>query len=132
VIEALRRLPAVERPQKLYGCEVWRSLDWLPDNDKVSFDVSSRENLQAALLGVFESQIGGGKRYDLAAMGRRKANATYFQSHRVDAARALSLGMDLTPLIEDDKKPINSFVQEHIARFARDVADRLIRLGYHP
>jgi len=39
------------------------------------------ENLQFALLGVFESQIAGGKRYDLALMGRRRANATYFESH---------------------------------------------------
>lgn len=129
VIEALRRLPAAERPEKLYGCEVWRSLDWLLDSDKVSFNLSSHENLQAALLGVFDSQICGGKRYDLASMGRRKANATYFESHGLDTARGLSFGMDLTPLIEDDKKPINDFVQEYIAHFARVVADCLIRLG---
>lgn len=129
VIEALRRLPAAERPEKLYGCEVWRSLDWLLDSDKVSFNLSSHENLQAALLGVFDSQICGGKRYDLASMGRRKANATYFESHGLDTAQGLSFGMDLTPLIEDDKKPINDFVQEYIARFARAVADSLIRLG---
>jgi LmbE family N-acetylglucosaminyl deacetylase len=41
VIEALRRLPAVKRPKKLYGCEVWRSLDWLLDSDKVAFDLGA-------------------------------------------------------------------------------------------
>ena len=81
------------------------------------------------MLGVFDSQICGGKRYDLASMGRRKANATYFESHGLDTARGLSFGMDLTPLIKDDRKPISDFVQEYIARFARDVADRLVRLG---
>jgi len=60
---------------------VWRDLDWLVDSDKAPFDVSEHENLQAALLGVFDSQIAGGKRYDLASMGRRRANATYFESH---------------------------------------------------
>ncbi len=41
----------------------------LPDEDKVAFDLSAQENLQMALLGVFDSQISGGKRYDLATMG---------------------------------------------------------------
>ena len=65
---------------------MWRDLDWLMDADKVVFDVSAHENLQAALLGVFDSQICGGKRYDLATMGRRRANATYFASHGVDVS----------------------------------------------
>jgi LmbE family N-acetylglucosaminyl deacetylase len=128
VIEALRRLPAGKRPEKLYGCEVWRNLDWLMDSDKVPLNVSSHENLQAALLGVFDSQICGGKRYDLASMGRRKANATYFETHGLDTTQGLSFGMDLTPLIQDDRRPINDFVQEHVSRFAEDVADRLVRL----
>jgi LmbE family N-acetylglucosaminyl deacetylase len=129
VIEALRRLPPARRPEKLFGCEVWRSLDWLLDSDKVAFDVSMHENLQSALLGVYDSQICGGKRYDLATMGRRKANATYFETHDVDTYDGLSFGMDLTPLIVDDKRPINDFVQEHITRFAHAVADSLTRLG---
>ena len=85
VIAAIRSLPEADRPRQLYGCEVWRDLDWMMDGDKVAFDVSAHENLQAALLGVFDSQICGGKRYDLASMGRRRANATYFASHGVDA-----------------------------------------------
>ena len=97
VIAAIRSLPASERPQKLYGCEVWRDLDWMVDSDKVAFDLSEHENLQAALLGVFDSQISGGKRYDLATMGRRRANATYYASHGVDVSRAMAYAMDLTP-----------------------------------
>lgn len=129
VIEALRHLPATEHPEKLFGCEVWRSLDWLLDSDKVAFDLSKHENLQAALLGIFDSQICGGKRYDLATMGRRKANATYFESHGVDISTGLSYAMDLTPLILAPEKEIIPFVQEHIQRFAHDVADRLTRVG---
>ncbi|MCK4900265.1 MAG: PIG-L family deacetylase, partial [Anaerolineales bacterium] len=49
VIEAIRTLPATERPQRLYGCEIWRDLDWMVDADKVAFDCSTHENLQAAL-----------------------------------------------------------------------------------
>jgi LmbE family N-acetylglucosaminyl deacetylase len=128
VIAAIRRLPAEERPQKLYGCEVWRDLDWLIDTDKVVFDVSAHESLQAALLGVFDSQICGGKRYDLATMGRRKANATYYASHGVDIATGMTFGMDLTPLIADPTKDLQNYVQSFIERFAQDITDRLARL----
>jgi LmbE family N-acetylglucosaminyl deacetylase len=130
VIEALRHLPAAERPQRLYGCETWRDLDWMVDADKVAFDCSAHENLQAALLGVFDSQICGGKRYDLATMGRRRANATYYASHSVDVASGMIFAMDLTPLIKD-WDPTNSpqsYVQEFIDRFAQEVVGRLARL----
>lgn len=124
-IEAVRSLPEGERPQKMFGCEVWRALDWMLDEDKVSFDLTEHENLQEALLGVFDSQIAGGKRYDLASMGRRRANATYFESHGVDVTTGMSFAMDLTPLIVDPSKEIVPFVQEFIHRFAEDVKERL-------
>jgi LmbE family N-acetylglucosaminyl deacetylase len=129
VIAALRRLPQADRPQKLLGCEVWRDLDWMIDSDKIPLDLSSHENLQAALLGVFDSQIAGGKRYDLASLGRRRANATYFESHGVDVSTGLAYAMDLTPLLVSPSVDILPFVQDHIQRFAQDVADRLTRLS---
>jgi LmbE family N-acetylglucosaminyl deacetylase len=128
-IAAIRSLPEQDRPEKLYGCEVWRDLDWMMDDDKVSFNLSEHQNLQSALLEVFDSQIAGGKRSDLASMGRRRANATYFESHGVDITTGSSYAMDLTPLILSPEKEIIPFVQEHIQRFAQDVANRLTRLG---
>jgi LmbE family N-acetylglucosaminyl deacetylase len=125
VIEAIRRLPDAERPRHVYGCEVWRDLDWMVDKDKVLFDVSSQESLQMALLGVFDSQISGGKRYDLATMGRRRAHATYYESHAADVTTGLTFGMDLTPLIQDPSKDILGYVQEYIDRFAQDVRERI-------
>ena len=129
VIAAIRSLPQENRPQKLFGCEVWRGLDWLVDSDKAVFDLSRQENLQAALLGVYDSQISGGKRYDQASLARRKANATYFESHGVDMTTGLSFGMDLTALILDDKKDPLVFLQEFIQRFVQDVANRLRRVS---
>jgi LmbE family N-acetylglucosaminyl deacetylase len=129
VIAAIRNLTEAERPQKLFGCEVWRDLDWMVDSDKIAFNLTSHENLQEALLGVFDSQICGGKRYDLATMGRRRANATYFESHGVDVTTGLSYAMDLTPLILSPEKEIIPFVLEHIQRFSHDVANRLTHLG---
>ncbi|MCP4424211.1 MAG: PIG-L family deacetylase, partial [Chloroflexi bacterium] len=118
---ALRELPPELRPQKVYGCEVWRDLDWLPDEDKVAFDVSGRENMAMALVGLFDSQIAGGKRYDLATIGRRRANATYFASHSVDEASQINFALDLTPLIEDDSLDIVDFVLGYVDKFRRDV-----------
>ncbi|HUG35206.1 MAG TPA: PIG-L family deacetylase [Anaerolineales bacterium] len=129
VIEALRRLDQPERPERVVGCEVWRALDWMVDSDKVVMNLSAHENLQFALLGVFDSQIAGGKRYDLASMGRRRANATYYESHDVDAAAGLSYAMDMTPLMnEADMKPVE-FVHALIQRFEQDVHERIGRMS---
>lgn len=128
VIEAIRDLEAADRPQKLYGCEVWRDLDWVVDEDKVTFDVTAKENLQAALLGVFDSQISGGKRYDLATMGRRRANATYFESHGTDVVNGMIYAIDLTPLISNVELKIQTYLQGFIQRVADDIESRLERL----
>lgn len=125
VVRAIRALPPEARPEKLYGCEIWRDLDWLPDERKVVLDVSGRDNLAAALLGVFDSQIAGGKRYDLATMGRRRAHATYHEAHESDAATGLVFAMDLTPLIQDDNLDIAGYVAGYIQRFADDVSARI-------
>lgn len=128
-IQAIRELPEDWRPQALWGGEVWRDLDWLTDEDKVALDVSAHENLQAALLGVFDSQICGGKRYDLATMGRRKAHATYHATHGVDVATGLTFAMDMTPLIQDAALTPAALVQQRIDAFAAEVAGRLGKLG---
>lgn len=127
VVEALRNLAEENQPKKLFGCEVWRDLDWLQDENKVHFDVSSHENLHTALLGVFDSQIAGGKRYDLATLGRRRAHATYFASHGVDISTSMIYAMDLTPLIADKNLDITEFVGDQIKNFADDVAARITK-----
>lgn len=130
VIQAIRELPADQRPEAVHACEVWRNLDWLPDAEKVVHDVSGHENLAASLNGIFDSQIAGGKRYDLAVQGRRRANATFFESHGVDASDALAFAMDLTPLIKDDTLDVLDYVTGFIDRFRADVVAKLgKRLG---
>lgn len=101
LIKAIRKLPQEKRPVKLIGCEVWRDLDWMPDDKKVVMDLGKDAEFAAKLNGIFKSQITG-KRYDLAVEGRRRANATFFDSHSTDEFERVCFGMDLTPLIEDD------------------------------
>ena len=90
VIAALRTLKKEERPEKVYGCEVWRDLDWMCDEEKIYMDCGAHPNLMRSLSAVFDSQIVGGKRYDLAAEGRRLANATFSESHACDVYTALN------------------------------------------
>ncbi len=128
-IAALRAVRGKVRPKKVYGCEVWRDLDWLPDADKQALPVSARLNIAAALVGVFDSQVSGGKRYDLATAGRRLANATYYASHSTDEESALSYAMDLTPLVDDPKLPVTDFVLAFVDRFRGEVELRLRSAG---
>ena len=126
-IAAIRKLPDNTRPTAVYGCEVWRDLDWMTDADKVVFDVTPRANLSTALMGVYDSQISGGKRYDLATAGRRLAHATYSESHASDKAEALIYAMDLTPLITDSIDA-DTLVAEHVERMQQEISDRIDRL----
>jgi LmbE family N-acetylglucosaminyl deacetylase len=128
-VQAMRELPENDRPSAVYGCESWRDLDWLPDNDKVVFDVSERENLAAALLGVFDSQICGGKRYDLAAMARRRANATFYESHSVDKSESVIYAMNLTQLINKPEITPEEYVGEFIKKLEQDVVERISKFS---
>ncbi len=128
-ITALRAVRSEVRPKKVYGCEVWRDLDWLPDEDKQALPVSARSNIAAALVGVFDSQVTGGKRYDLATSGRRLAEATYFASHGTDKETALTFAMDLTPLVEDPDLPVSGHVLRYVDRFRADVEKRMKSLA---
>ncbi len=124
-LEALRSLPVRLRPKAVYGCEVWRNLDWLLDTDKVVLDDSANPKLAARLIGAFKSQIAGGNRYDRAIAGRRLANATFHTSHATDRATALTWAMDLTPLVRDDRLSVEKYTLGYIDRLRADVAARL-------
>lgn len=131
-LQAMREMSFQKLPKQVIGCEVWRNLDWLPDDEKIVMDVSGHDNLAAALNGVFDSQIAGGKRYDLATYGRRSANATFFDSHVTDKASQVIFGIDLTPLIYNDVNlDVRDYVCGFIDRFKTDVRKKFgDRFGY--
>jgi hypothetical protein len=129
-IDALRALPADRRPSRVYGCELWRDLDWLTGDDRVRLDCGADEIFASALNAVFRSQIGGGKRYDLAVIGRRRANATFDDAHRADEASMVTLAMDLTPSVSDPSLSVKDFSLRVVDRLRAEVADRLSRMGH--
>lgn len=126
VLQAVSQLPESGRPERLLGCEVWRGLDWLPDDLKVVQDVSGHPTLAASLNGVFDSQIAGGKRYDLAVEGRRLANATFLEPHAVDAATRASYAIDLTPLTRAGGPSLEDFVDHILLQFQSSVRGVLL------
>ena len=125
VLKAIRSLPVTQGPRRLIGCEGWRDLDWMPDREKVRMDVSGHDDLAEKLNSIFASQIGGGKRYDLAVPGRRRANATFSEPRSGDKAIQVIHGMDLTPLILDDSLDPVEFACGFIRRFEEEVRSAL-------
>ena len=125
-LAALRALPAADQPERVLGCEIWRDLDWLPDQRKVLLNVSWRAHLAAALSGVFDSQIAGGKRYDAAVLGRRRGHATFFESHGVDQAEMLTFAMDLTPLLKQPELSVADYVGKLIEELKTEIVGKLL------
>ncbi len=124
-LEALRRLPKTLQPRHVYGCEVWRGLDWLPEQRKVLHDVSAHPNLAAALSGVFDSQITGGKRYDAAVEGRRLANATFLDAYSIDNVERLSYAIDLGSLVNDSHLSPQRFAATILEEFSASITEIL-------
>lgn len=124
-LEALRRQPDGWKPRRFLGGECWRDLDWLPEKRKVYLDVSAYPHLAQALIGLYDSQIGAGKRYDRALLGRRRAHATFSHSHDVDRFSDVSLAVDLMPLLDDPALDPGEFVAEVLREFAAEVSQAI-------
>ena len=124
-LAAIRALPADKRPLRVLGCEVWRDLDWLPDSEKVALDSGRHPELARKLLAVFDSQVSGGKRYDIAAIGRRSANATFHTSHATDSISGITWAIDLTPVTRDGGPTVGELTMSLVSHFGADVAKRL-------
>lgn len=124
-IRALRDLAPRGWPQDFYGCEVWRDLDWLSDEKKVVLNVSTKPKLTKALLRAFKSQTAGGKRFDLGTIGRRHAQATFYESHRTDRASQVTFAVDLLPLIQKPSLDPAAYLSQLIDELQRDVTGRI-------
>lgn len=127
LIEALRKLPKDKRPKKLIGCEVWRGLDWILDSDKVQMDLDINDTFVLDMVQIFASQVEGGKRYDLATLGRMHANSTFSESHSVDQTNKRWYGIDLTPLIEDTSLSVVNFIENIQQHLYQDINQRILR-----
>lgn len=121
-VAALNMLKDEEKPRKVYACEVWRSLDWLAEEDRTALDVSGGERLTAEQLSAYASQ-NAAKRYDIAALARRAANATFAHGHSADTSSSVIFAADATECAYG--KSAEEFVKEKIANFSREVTNML-------
>jgi LmbE family N-acetylglucosaminyl deacetylase len=96
-VRALRQ--SGHRPQQFLGCEVWGSLDWLPESVKVSLPIS-RPELIKDLIRCHRSQVQV-KAYDQAVLGRFQSNSVFQDSHNLAVASLVGFAMNLLPLVDD-------------------------------
>jgi LmbE family N-acetylglucosaminyl deacetylase len=120
-VAALRRLPAEWRPARVYGCEVWRSLDWLAEEDLVRLDVSGHDETWRALLACFPSQTEGARPYERGALGRAQANAVFSEARAAGGGGGVWLALELTPLLRDETLTLSEFVSERVERFRAEL-----------
>jgi hypothetical protein len=124
-LKALRKLPRDRHPQRVYGCELLGSLDWLLDEDKEMLSVSAHPSIASSIAGVFDSRNHEVTRYDLAKAGRSLANATYRISSISDRETALAYAMDLNPLLRDSHISVADYTRERVRRFREDIEERI-------
>ena len=127
VLSSLREIRNEYIPDKCYGCEVWGTLDWLVMEDKVIFDVSGHFNIAQAAIGVFDSQIAGGKQYQEAVIARHRANATFNVRDQKDSYTFSENAIDMTGLIKEDID-LRVAASEKIESFKKETINRLSRL----
>lgn len=119
VIEALRQTQYM--PQALWGCEVWRGLDWLNDQEKKLLPIEDPKLIKK-LVDCHKSQTLGGKSYSEATVGRMQANATFFESHQVDTHKHQVFAMDLLPLVKSPSLSFLDYIDQSLAAFKEQVA----------
>ena len=121
VIGAVRTTPAPSRPQRLFGWEGWRSLDWLDVDHRHVADLTGRLDDAAALARCHASQLAA-KRYDDAVIGRWRANATFASPRTADDAEAVALAWDLSPLLAPEVD-VSGFVANALATFVEGASE---------
>lgn len=127
-IEAIRRLEPATRPGRVVGCEGWRGLAWMSDQEKIRMPLDTSSGLHRRLVEAHSSQLAT-KAYDLAFEGRRRANATLHDIYGADESDEVMVAMELSPLVRNDDLDPVEFVSAAIERFRREIVANLTELS---
>ena len=124
VIDAIMGLDEEHRPRLVYGCEINRALNWLPDRYKVSFDVSDNKELQNRLVGVYDTRAEQSKNYVKAVMGRKMANATFVPTDEdmEYEEKLIWYGLNMTPVVQKEI-PLKEFCTKVLSDFNKEVLE---------
>lgn len=123
-IGALGRLPRDKRPRRLFGMEVWGTVDCLPADQLEEFDVSCDAELLERLLEPFKSQ-NAAKDYQSGVRGRQTAHATFRQSHATNGGSRVCLAVKLHDFLENPELDVRSWVTAVHERALHDLHQRL-------
>jgi LmbE family N-acetylglucosaminyl deacetylase len=122
---ALKKVLSQYRPEMILGCEVWGSLDWLPEKYKTVLNCGRFPELAQKLLSIYRSQIECGKQYDKAVLARRRANATFYNAHKKDESDSLAFAADLSILLGSGDFSVRKYSSEVLNLFRDEVTARL-------
>ncbi len=89
---------ATQKPDALFGGEVWGPLDRIPDPYLIRWDCTGQEPRLEELLSYFASQ-NAIKDYHHAVMDRRRSHAKLNNPHVTLPATSIHLGVDLTKVL---------------------------------
>ncbi|MCB0394873.1 MAG: hypothetical protein KDD25_09945, partial [Bdellovibrionales bacterium] len=122
VFLALMKLKADERPQKVFGCEVWGSLDWVPSRFRVLRPTGFDIEWEKKLIGFHRSQVTSEKDYALGALGRRLANAVFSEQKENSKSNGGIWSLDLTQAMEGG---LDRYCEEVLAAFSAERMNEL-------
>lgn len=126
-LTAVRELAPADQPGEIYGCEVWGDLDWVPAGHVLRLPCPAPADFGPSLLRVFRSQTES-KRYDLAAAGRRRAQATFGDAYTPDMAEEVVLALDLKPFLKNPQLSLADFVSNLTGEFRKQTLERIRRI----
>ncbi len=124
VIEAILALPEESRPRLLYGCEIFRSLDWLPERYRVNFDISDNKEIQSRLIGVYDTMAEHSQNFAKAVVGRKLSNATFLGDKMGEEDKMLWFGLNLTPVISKGI-PLKDYVIKILNDYNKEMLDNI-------
>ncbi len=124
VIDAIMGLDEDKRPRLIYGCEINRALNWLPDKYKVTFDLSENKELQNRLIGVYDTRAEQSKNYCKAVMGRKMANATFITNEEdtPEDEKLIWYGINMTPIVQKNI-PVKEYCTKILNDFNKEVLE---------
>ena len=123
LLEALRQLDPGQRPARIFGCEVWRNLDWAPKSSKELRPLSREDlELQRKLASVFVSQADpvNAKNYVEALVGRKISNAVFQEGLTGDSGAAQEVFVNLGPWVNSSHS-WKELGDKYLAEFCEEV-----------
>lgn len=127
VVEAIKRAMRNSdwRPEKVYGVELWGSLDWLPEKFKETLILENCKRLSEDLLSSFESQ-NTDRDYTGGFFARTKSNGVFSFLKNGERSTPRTFAIDLMPLCKGMR--IEDFIHVVVEESKNNIIGRITRV----